>query len=58
MGWCCGASFVLVADIIIVHNGRLCYVGWPELPRRLGMVYCYQRECALYLAPLPEFKVG
>lgn len=28
------------------------YTGWDCEPRKLGMIYCYQRPCNLYSAPL------
>eukprot|EP00937_MAST-01D_sp_MAST-1D-sp2_P002715 g2715.t1 len=30
------------------------FAGWYAAPRRLGMTYCYQRPCAVYLARLCE----
>lgn len=28
------------------------YTGWGCEPRKLGMIYCYQRPCSLYSAPV------
>lgn len=28
------------------------YTGWSCEPRKLGMIYCYQRPCSLYSAPV------
>lgn len=37
---------------------ELVYTVWSNLPRKLGMVYCYQRPCSLYHADLSSWIDG
>eukprot|EP01038_Epipyxis_sp_PR26KG_P010072 gene10072-13535_t len=30
----------------------LCYTAWKNIPRKLGMIYCYQRPCNLFMTNL------
>lgn len=40
-------------------SGRhVVYTGWECEPRKLGMIYCYQRPCNLYAAPVGEFPAS
>ena len=34
------------------NNYTLVYTSWEHNPRKLGMIYCYQRPCALYSVTL------
>lgn len=31
----------------------LIFVGWPAEPRKLGIKYCYNRQCALFAIRTP-----
>ncbi len=33
-------------------GGHVVYTAWECEPRKLGMIYCYQRPCSLYSAPV------
>ena len=33
-------------------GGHVIYTAWECEPRKLGMIYCYQRPCSLYSAPV------
>lgn len=33
----------------------LVFVGWPSDTRKLGMIYCFNRPCALYAVKAPLF---
>ena len=33
---------------------RLSYTAWKNGPKKLGMIYCYQRECSIFVADLTE----
>jgi len=35
-------------------DNEIVLVGWDITPRRLGIVYCYQRPCALYAVTAPS----
>ncbi|CAM9358885.1 unnamed protein product [Discosporangium mesarthrocarpum] len=36
-------------------DGRhVVYTAWDATPRKLGMIYCYQRPCRLYSCPIGE----
>jgi hypothetical protein len=37
------------------NSYKIAYTGWPTKPRRLGMIYCYQRPCSVYVANLTAF---
>ena len=39
----------------IGEHQYLVFVGWSPEPRKLGMIYCYNRPCALYAVKAPEF---
>lgn len=45
--------------MLVSSNGgsglQLVYTAWSTLPRRLGMIYCYQRPCALYVVNLTAY---
>lgn len=34
------------------ENKQLVFTGWSTEPRRLGIVHCYNRPCALYAVPI------
>lgn len=33
----------------------LIFVGWPSDTRKFGMIYCFNRPCALYAVNAPLF---
>lgn len=37
---------------------HIVYTGWQCEPRKLGMIYCYQRPCNLYSAPVAEMLMN
>ncbi|KAI7747553.1 hypothetical protein M8C21_015238 [Ambrosia artemisiifolia] len=37
-----------------VHE-YLIFVGWPSDTRKFGMIYCYNRPCAIYAVKAPSF---
>ena len=38
--------------VFATNSYQLLYTYWPALPRRLGVVYCHQRPCSLYLTDI------
>lgn len=39
----------------IGEDQYLVFVGWSSEPRKLGMIYCYNRPCALYAVKAPDY---
>jgi Acylamino-acid-releasing enzyme, N-terminal domain len=37
---------------------RLAYTAWKNGPRKLGMIYCYQRESSIFVTDLTEQLLG
>ena len=37
---------------------RLAYTAWKNGPKKLGMIYCYQRESSIFLVDLTEQLLG
>lgn len=33
---------------------QIVYTAWNTLPRRLGMIYCYQRPCSIFFADITD----
>ena len=36
-------------------NYDLVFTCWHAIPKRLGMIYCYQRPCSLYIVDLADY---
>ncbi len=42
---------------VVAPGGReVVYTGWSNLPVRRGMIYCFQRPCALYAASIEDAR--
>jgi acylaminoacyl-peptidase len=39
------------------HNKNLIFTGWNTEPRRLGIIHCYNRPCAIYSVPIDVDKL-
>jgi acylaminoacyl-peptidase len=39
------------------HNKNLVFTGWNTEPRRLGIIHCYNRPCAIYAIPINMDKL-
>lgn len=37
------------------HSYEIVYTAWITQPKRLGMIYCFQRPCSLYMVSLSDF---
>ena len=49
------ASNVTPGQPALTPNGRaVVYTGWSNVPVKRGMIYCFQRPCALYVAPIDD----
>ncbi|KAK4783154.1 hypothetical protein SAY86_007528 [Trapa natans] len=52
---CLSAGQVVWAPQVEGNDQYLVFVGWSADKRKLGMKYCYNRPCALYLAESPFY---
>lgn len=39
---------------LLTADHHLLYVAWPDLPRRLGLIYCYQRPSSIRATNVAE----
>ena len=47
-----GVDTTIGCPVFATNSYQLLYTYWPALPRRLGVVYCHQRPCSLYLTDI------
>lgn len=54
------AAVTVGQPVLRCSGGRhvLYYTGWSTKPRRLGMIYCYQRPCAIFSLDVTDLLAG
>lgn len=53
-----GSAEETVGQPAFIPDGSgVVYTSWPTCPKKLGMIYCYQRSCSIKMASLDSGKV-